>query len=77
MKNEPPKSFMLMTGKCSKPQGEVDGTDTLLCKLTSGGRWDHLRSIYSVRKKMCQDTSLICSLPGGRGDPHLNPYISI
>lgn len=33
MKNEPPKSFMSMTGKCSKPQGEVDGTDTLLCKL--------------------------------------------
>lgn len=33
MKNEPPTSFMLMTGKCSKPQGEVDGTDTLLCTL--------------------------------------------
>lgn len=76
MKNEPPK-VLCWWQESSKPQGGVDGRDTLLCKLTSGGRWDHLRSIHSGRKKMCQDTSLICSLPGGRGDPHLNPYGSI
>lgn len=36
--NTPPIIFMLVTGKCSMPSEEVDGTHTLICKLTSEAR---------------------------------------